>query len=86
MIEVTLNLTTEQIEQIARKMIEISATSEQTQNSKEVFLKVREVAEILKISEQTVRKYIKDGTLKRTNLNGAIRISNREIERYAQSV
>lgn len=85
MIKVTLELTTEQIEQIAHKMIEISNATEPKEESKEAFFKVGQVAEILQVSEQTVRKFIKDGLLKPAPLKGVIRISNKEIERYAKT-
>lgn len=82
-----LDLTTEQIEQIARKMVEISKEEDsqcKTEESKEVFLKVREAAEALNTSEQTVRKLIKEGFLKAVKL-GSTRVSNKEIERYAKT-
>lgn len=85
--KIELDLTTGQIEQIARKMVEISKDDEmktKTENSKEFFLKIREVAEALSTSEQTVRKLIKNGELKSVKI-GTTRVSNKEIERYAKT-
>lgn len=83
--EVKLVLTPEQVTEIASKMLELSSkNTPETVESKEVLLKVKDVAEMLNITEQTVRKHIKDGLLKPTRVNNSIRISNKEIERYAK--
>lgn len=83
--EVKLVLTPEQVTEIASKMLELSSkNTPETVESKEVLLKVKDVAEMLNITEQTVRKHIKDGLLKTKRVNNSIRISNKEIERYAK--
>jgi len=43
---------------------------------------MQEVAEKIKVSERTVRRYIKDGHLKGYKLEGAYRITNKELERF----
>jgi len=45
-------------------------------------LKVKEVAEILNIAEQTVYRLIYDGKLKKTSVNSAVRIRKKEVERF----
>ena len=39
----------------------------------------KEVMEILKISESTFRRYVKDGTIKATKIKGRIRVSEKDI-------
>ena len=43
---------------------------------------MQEVAQQLKVSERTVRRYIKDGHLKGYKLEGAYRITDKELERF----
>ena len=45
------------------------------------FYTVLEVAKLLGINAQSVRKRIKSGTIKATKLNGAYLISKEEVER-----
>jgi len=43
---------------------------------------VSEVAEILKVSEKTVYKEVKEGNLKSVKVRGSIRVSNKFLEEY----
>ena len=39
----------------------------------------KEVMEILKISESTFRRYVKEGTIKASKINGRIRVSEKNL-------
>lgn len=41
-----------------------------------------EVAEILRVTVESVRKYIKDGRLKIINTGGAVRISQEQLDSF----
>lgn len=43
---------------------------------------IQEVADILQVTDQTVKHYIRDGLLKRIPKIGAIRITQAELERF----
>ena len=50
-------------------------------NRDDKLLKVRDVARILGLSEQTIRKWISDGKLKAHRIGGrSLRVSNRELD------
>ncbi len=42
---------------------------------------IKEFAEIFKVSEMTVKRWIKKGDVKPTKIGGTVRISDEEIER-----
>lgn len=42
----------------------------------------QEVAEILRVCEMTVRRYIKIGKLKVLDTDGALRVSGKELDRF----
>jgi len=42
----------------------------------------QEVAEILRVHEMTIRRYIKMGKIRPINTDGAIRISETELKRF----
>jgi len=46
---------------------------------------MQEAAKILKVSERTVRRYIKDGHLKGYKLEGAYRITDKELKRFLKN-
>lgn len=43
---------------------------------------IQDVANILLVDVQTIKRYIKTGVLKRLPTNGAIRISHKELDRF----
>jgi len=45
---------------------------------------MEEAANKLKVSERTVRRYIKKNFLKGYKLEGAYRVTNKELERFLQ--
>lgn len=49
--------------------------------SKVVFYTVMEVADRWRLSEQTIRKMVKDGSLRAVRLSDSIRIPREEVER-----
>lgn len=48
----------------------------------EEFLKVEEVAEILKLNKMTIYRWIKKGKIKVSKMGRIIRISKSELERF----
>lgn len=42
----------------------------------------QDVADILKVHEMSVRRYIKEGKLRKLNTNGAIRIAHTDLDRF----
>ncbi len=48
----------------------------------EPLLTVTEVAEICRVSERTVRRWIADGTLRSTHLGRVVRIRRRDLEDF----
>lgn len=45
-------------------------------------LKVQEVAERLRLNEQTVYRYIRDGEINYTKIKGSVRVKESELERF----
>ena len=45
-------------------------------------LTLKEAAEILKLSERTIRRYIEEGEIKAIKLRGAVRIEERDLEEF----
>ena len=50
----------------------------------ETYYKVKEVAELLKVTRQTVYNWIRSGALKAERFGNSIRISAEELERFRQ--
>ena len=48
------------------------------------FFSVSKLSEILDVSCQTIKKYIKDGSLKATKIGGVWRVPKIEVVRYLQ--
>ena len=48
-------------------------------------LTLKEVAEILKVSTRTVRRYIKDGHIEAHRLEGSFRITQTELNSFIES-
>jgi len=48
-------------------------------------LTLKEVADILKVSTRTVRRYIKDGHIEAHRLEGSFRITQTELNRFIES-
>jgi len=48
------------------------------------FLSVKEVADLLKVGEATVRRWIKDGALRAINVGREWRIAPRDLEGFLQ--
>lgn len=42
----------------------------------------QEVAEILRVCEMTIRRYVKNGKLKKVDTDGAIRISAKALDEF----
>ncbi len=53
-----------------------------SKKTKQVFYCIREVAEILDVSERTIRRYIKDGKLGNHRIGHQYRISQTDLEGY----
>lgn len=49
------------------------------------FLSVKEVAELLKVGESTVRHWIKDGSLRAINVGREWRIGPKDLESFLQA-
>lgn len=49
------------------------------------FLSVKEVAELLKVGEVTVRHWIRDGSLRAINVGREWRIAPKDLERFLQA-
>lgn len=55
-----------------------------TTPSEPAFLTIAEVAQLLRMSERTVRRRIKDGTLRKASVHGRlVRISLDELRRFS---
>lgn len=76
--EVKITLTDQQVEEILSQK-----KTPPKEEQKDTYLSVKQVCEILGISESTVRKHIKSGLLTYTKFGGSYRISRKQLQDYA---
>lgn len=77
--EVKITLTDQQVEDILSQ----KKATPKHEETKDTYLSVKQVCEILGISESTVRKHIKSGLLTYTKFGGSYRISRKQLQDYA---
>lgn len=87
--EVTVSLTRESIEKIAKKVAYINAKAKEEKENRsrvaETFFTIKEVSDMLKLEPQTIRVHIRKGILKAHKTGKAWIVSQENLNKYTNN-